>query len=259
MEPYSTAIAKKFELKANDHWLRKRQGLALPALPPTTQEARQYYFNKIRDFTGSASANGKKHIDFEAFAQEWNRTADGKDRFYVTFEVLSAYAKGWEKTSNISATQEIMSKQIDNIKTSANVFAAGSGPFPSYIMSTPTQTHPSQGVVQVLEEPGSEVTIPSSLVTNQSTSRGIYHEPITNHPTSGDNNTQSSNRSNSHTLGNTHTSDHQDNALTGFSTTSSSDLELPYGLDMPPPLPAGTSLPMTQPSESSAISRNTSR
>lgn len=180
MEPYSETVAKRFKLNANDDWLRKRQGLALPALPPTTQEARQYFFTKIRDFTQSATADGKKHINYEAFAQEWNRTADGKDRFYVTFEVLAAYAKGWEKTSNVRATQEIMAEQIEEIKTSTQIFARGSGPFPSYTTSTPTQTYPSHGVVELVESADVDV-IPSSLTTNPAKSRGtdllLHHDP----------------------------------------------------------------------------------
>lgn len=37
---------------------------------------------------------------------------DGKERFYATFEVLSAYAKSWEKANNVCASQELMSGQL---------------------------------------------------------------------------------------------------------------------------------------------------
>jgi len=30
-------------------------------------------------------------LDYERFAHEWNQSADGKDQFYITTEVLSAY------------------------------------------------------------------------------------------------------------------------------------------------------------------------
>jgi hypothetical protein len=30
-------------------------------------------------------------LDYERFAREWNQSADGKDQFYITTEVLSAY------------------------------------------------------------------------------------------------------------------------------------------------------------------------
>lgn len=165
MEPYSESAASAFKLNHNDDWLRKRQGLALPALPPTTPEARQYYFSKIRDFSVQASTDNKKHVNYEAFAQEWNRTADGKERFYVTFEVLSAYAKGWEKTTNIRASEEMIPTQIEQVKASAAVFAATSQPFPSYMTSTPSQIQPSQGVVQL-----DDGAVPSSLSTALPTS-----------------------------------------------------------------------------------------
>lgn len=85
MAQYSEEATHKFKLKSRgDDWLRKRQGLALPALPPTTPEARKYFFEQVRKYAESASANGRQTIDFEAFAREWNQTADGKDRFYVT-------------------------------------------------------------------------------------------------------------------------------------------------------------------------------
>ena len=39
MEPYNEDAAVKYnKLSSNENWLRKRQGLALPALPPTTPE-----------------------------------------------------------------------------------------------------------------------------------------------------------------------------------------------------------------------------
>lgn len=237
-------MAKKFKVERNDDWLQKRQGLALPALPPTTQEARQYYFTKIRDFTESATNDGKKHVNFEAFAQEWNRTADGKQRFYVTFEVLSAYAKGWEKTSNISATQELMSEQMQGIKTSAKVFAAGSGPFPAYMVSTPTQSYPSQGVVQLLNDPeaSGELTIPSSLVTDPSTSRSINFlpDPVSQHPRPFPN-AQTPTTSTQNLSGHLHE----------VATTPSLGQEPPL-LMLPTP-------PLIQPSSSNPISRQSSK
>jgi hypothetical protein len=116
MEPYSETAANTFKLNSNDDWLRKRQGLALPVLPPTTPEARKYFFTKIRKFLEIATDDKKKNVDFEAFAQEWNRTADGKERFYVTCEVLSAYAKTWEKSNNAHASQELISSQLKEVK-----------------------------------------------------------------------------------------------------------------------------------------------
>jgi hypothetical protein len=46
MEPYGTAAITQYPLNLADDWLRKRQGLALPVLPPTTHEARKYFFHQ---------------------------------------------------------------------------------------------------------------------------------------------------------------------------------------------------------------------
>jgi hypothetical protein len=145
MEPYSDQSAISFKLNSNDDWLRKRQGLALPAIPPTTLEARRYFFSKIHVFTTLASSNGKGKIDFEAFAQEWNRLADGKDRFYITTDVLCTYAKSWEKTSNIRASQELISDKMDMIEKTSKIFAASHQPFPAFLTAVPSTIQPSQG------------------------------------------------------------------------------------------------------------------
>jgi len=47
MDPYTDIVATTFKLNSSDDWLRKQQGLALPVLPPTTPEARQYFFKKV--------------------------------------------------------------------------------------------------------------------------------------------------------------------------------------------------------------------
>lgn len=114
MEPYTESAAQTFKLSFNDNWLHKCRSLALPALSPTTPEAWKYFFTKIWDFSEAATTDKKRKgkVNFEAFAQEWNRTADGKERFYVTFEVLSVYAKSWEKANNIRSSQELMSGQL---------------------------------------------------------------------------------------------------------------------------------------------------
>lgn len=166
MEPYSDDSAVKYNgLNSNDNWLRKRQGLALPALPPTTIEARKYFFSKIRHFAALASENGRGKIDYEAFAQEWNQSADGLVRFYVTADVLSAYAKGWEKMSNIRASQELIKGKMDHIQKSGNVFAAALQPFPAFLTSAPISVHPRQGVADLMDIPGPSKNIPPSIST----------------------------------------------------------------------------------------------
>ncbi|KAG6888414.1 hypothetical protein C0992_008530 [Termitomyces sp. T32_za158] len=122
MEPYSEHAATVFcKLSASDDWLHRCQGLALPVLPPTTLPAQQYFFSQICDFAAADSADGKKHIDWEAFACQWNQTADGKDRVYITAEVLAAYGKTWDKANNIRASQELISGELDDIQRTKEV------------------------------------------------------------------------------------------------------------------------------------------
>ena len=121
---------------------------------------------EIRKYAESASTHGRQSIDFEAFARDWNQTADGKDRFYVTAEVLSSYLKAWEKSSNIHATEGVMSAQLDKLHSSAHIFAASDQPFPAFLTSKPHQLQPSRGVVN-LQDNGlgdiSQIHIPESL------------------------------------------------------------------------------------------------
>ena len=164
MEPYNEDAAVKYnKINSNENWLRIRQGLALPALPPTTPEARKYFFSKIRHFASLASENGLGKINYEAFAQEWNQSADGVVRFYVTTEVLSAYAKSWEKTSNIHASQELIKAKMDGIQKTGNVFVADFQPFPDFLTGAPVSLHPRQGVIDLMEVPSTNV--PASIST----------------------------------------------------------------------------------------------
>jgi hypothetical protein len=73
-------------------------------LPLTTPEAQQYFFVKIKEYSALASTDGKGKIDYQLFSRDWNQSADGKDHYYATAEVLSAYAKTWEKVNNIRAS-----------------------------------------------------------------------------------------------------------------------------------------------------------
>ena len=108
MDPYTDIIATTFKLNLSDDWLHKQQGLALPVLPPTTPEAQQYFFRKVWEYAALASCEGKQKVDYEAFAREWNKRADGKDWFYITTKLLAAYSKSWKKNSNIHALQEMI-------------------------------------------------------------------------------------------------------------------------------------------------------
>jgi hypothetical protein len=149
MEPHSDDVEKRYKLNASDSWLRKRQGLALPVLPPTTPEARKFFFTNIRKFAALASEAGKSKVNFEAFAQEWNKSANGKDCFYVTTEVLLAYARTWEKNTNIRASQELISDKLEVLQQTGNVFAAKNDSFPPYLTSLAVSIQPREGVIEI--------------------------------------------------------------------------------------------------------------
>ncbi|KAJ7274859.1 hypothetical protein C8J57DRAFT_1224423 [Mycena rebaudengoi] len=115
-------------------WLRQRQGVALPILPPSTREAREYFFKKNRELATVAAHDGRRTVDYAAFAREWNRSADGKTRHYVTTsEVLTYYAKSWQKHNNSRASQELISKQLEVVASTREVFVASHLPLPSFL------------------------------------------------------------------------------------------------------------------------------
>ena len=161
--PYTDVVSMTFKLNLSDDWLQKRQGLALPILLPTTPEACQYFFRKVHEYAALASNEGKGKVDYEALACEWNRTADGKYRFYVTTEVLATYAKTWEKSSNICALQELILDRLQDISRSAQIFLAPNQPFPSYLKGVPSSVQPSQGVLELRDAPS--LKIPPSIST----------------------------------------------------------------------------------------------
>ncbi|KAF9526768.1 hypothetical protein CPB83DRAFT_857411 [Crepidotus variabilis] len=171
MKLYSEEAAAAAPLNRSETWLRKRQGLALPVLPPTTPEARKYFFRRIRHFADQASLNGKQHIDFEAFAREWNESADGKDWFYVTVEVLANDAKSWEKSSNIQASEQLIPQEMKNIQISKQVFAAPNTPFPEYLLSAASQSHPCYGALEIFDSD----QVPESVSIKTSLSKPIHH------------------------------------------------------------------------------------
>ncbi|KAJ7482500.1 hypothetical protein FB451DRAFT_1170367 [Mycena latifolia] len=159
MAPYTPEAASKFKINSSDDWLRRRQGLALPILPPTTVDARKYFFVQIRKFAVLASSTGGKKVDFESFAKEWNHSADGKTRYHVTADVLSSYSKTWDKISNIRASQDLIAAKIDLVRQTGELFSAPSLPFPESLKGDPTITHPRQGVRSL----GNDQEIPQSI------------------------------------------------------------------------------------------------
>lgn len=148
METLTPELANKFPLaKSSYDWMRKRERVALPILPPTTLEARRYFFKTVSTFSGAAITSGKTHVDYVAFAQEWNRTADGQTRFYITPDMLLAYAKYWEKVCNMRASEELMNNALSTTKVSAEIFAAENQPFPAWLTATPSEHLPLDGLI----------------------------------------------------------------------------------------------------------------
>ncbi|KAG6808391.1 hypothetical protein H0H92_004297, partial [Tricholoma furcatifolium] len=121
-----------------------------------------------------ASAEGKTKINYEAFAREWNRLANGKNRFYITPEVLTSYAKIWEKANNIHASQELISPKLGVIRRTQDIFSASDLPFSMYLTDLPMlMTQLSRGVID-FDQP-----VPSSLSTDPPISRPpLQHTPI---------------------------------------------------------------------------------
>ena len=68
----------------------------------------------------------------------------------MTVEVLSGYAKSWEKASNICASEELISEELSKIQESHQIFAAPNIPFPQYLTTNAIQLQPSEscGVIE---------------------------------------------------------------------------------------------------------------
>lgn len=137
MKIYSWQTARNFQdLSADDNWLRIRQPLALLVLSPCTPEAKKFFFSNIQQFAVSGGG-GKSKIDYLKFAREWNLTADGKTRYYVTSEILEAYGKKWDKVNNIHASQELVYEHLSVLKQTQEIFQSPHIQFPRFaIVST---------------------------------------------------------------------------------------------------------------------------
>jgi hypothetical protein len=114
-----------------------------------------------------ASANGKRKINYTDFAREWNRTADGTDRYYVTADVLSAYAKSWDKTNNARASQELIAAKMDLVRQTGELFQEPSE-FPASLEGIVSSAHPRQGVIEL---DNSDPRMPSSINVDLAISR----------------------------------------------------------------------------------------
>ncbi|KAK7002121.1 hypothetical protein R3P38DRAFT_3215931 [Favolaschia claudopus] len=180
MAPYDENAVERFKLNGNNDWLRRRQGVALPIVPPTTPEARKYYFANVGDFVVEASVSGKRKISHENFANRWNSTADGKTRFYVSADLLASFAKSWEKTNNARASQELISAKVDLARQTRQLFQETSNlPFPSSLLGTATASHPQEGVIEFEPE---NPSLPDSISTELAISRPQIPSPTTHAP-----------------------------------------------------------------------------
>jgi hypothetical protein len=61
----------------------------------------------VQEYAALATTQGKGKLDYEAFACEWNVSANEKDQFYITTEVLATYSK----TSGIRLTISVHHKR----------------------------------------------------------------------------------------------------------------------------------------------------
>ncbi|KAJ7434171.1 hypothetical protein FB451DRAFT_1379978 [Mycena latifolia] len=171
MASFDETTAARFKLNSNNDWLRRRQAVALPILPPNTPEARKYFFSKIGSFVAEASASGKCRVNYNDFAREWNRSADGKDRYYVTPDVLSAYAKSWDKTNNARASQELIAAKMDLVRQTGELFRAPSAPFPTSLIGDASVAHPRHGVIDLMATDSDGPSVPSSIDADVAISR----------------------------------------------------------------------------------------
>ncbi|KAJ7571933.1 hypothetical protein C8J56DRAFT_907139 [Mycena floridula] len=127
---------------------------------------------KLHETEVRASEEGKRGIDLQAFAKHWNESANGKDQFCATTEVLAIYAKSWEKSSNVHASEELIVPQLNTIIQEARrAFSAPNQPFP-YMTDHPINLQPSHGVLDLFESnvpPESSISMdisPSNFLTS---------------------------------------------------------------------------------------------
>ncbi|KAJ3522150.1 hypothetical protein NMY22_g12013 [Coprinellus aureogranulatus] len=148
MQPYTSQFAHDHPLKSDDEWLRKRQGLAFPVGPPTTPEARAYFFSEVKLDTERAAVTGRTKLDLLNIARRWNSTADGIKRKYITAELLDSFKKSWERYSNSRASQDLVADRLANLNRSQAIFNNAAGQrFPEYLTASPTHLRPTKGTL----------------------------------------------------------------------------------------------------------------
>ncbi|KAK6988757.1 hypothetical protein R3P38DRAFT_2476908, partial [Favolaschia claudopus] len=127
------------------------------------------------DFVLEASASGKRKISNECFENRWNSTADGRTQFFITADILAAFAKSREKTNNARASQELISAKVDMARQTRQLFQDNNNlPFPSSLLGTATSSHPQEGV---LEFDPQDPSLPTSISTELAISRPYIPPP----------------------------------------------------------------------------------
>ncbi|KAK4700876.1 hypothetical protein P7C70_g5367, partial [Phenoliferia sp. Uapishka_3] len=176
MRAYDDTSTPRVKLNSSNDWLRRRQGVALPILPPSTVAARQFYFKKLPTFFSAKTSGGKLTFKLEEFAVSWNHTADGVERVYITPELLSAYGKVWDRVNNQRATEDLVSEGLSELKISTTVIQHPANTFPTFI--TGARQIPFDPTSAALLFPQDER--PSSLSISVSNSNPLPHVPSRN-------------------------------------------------------------------------------
>ncbi|KAJ7794228.1 hypothetical protein B0H14DRAFT_2622070 [Mycena olivaceomarginata] len=131
--------------------------------------------NRIRVFATMANQDGKHSVNYIGFAKEWNKTADVKTRFYITAEVLVAYAKLWMRNSNSRASQELISDQLKVVEQTHKIFSTLHSPFPGFLTSAAEAIQPPHGLLELSDNDA----IPQLITTDLAISRhSDMFEPV---------------------------------------------------------------------------------
>jgi hypothetical protein len=147
MQPFNEQAAATFKISASNDWHWHWQGLALPALPPTTPEAWQYLKKRFI-----------RTLHQQQLMKSWNWIRKlllrigtsppmGKNCFYITTEVLAPYAKTWKKIMSLCASWEMFQDKIDLIKQSHQIIAASGQQFPTFLTGNASEIQPLQSFV----------------------------------------------------------------------------------------------------------------
>lgn len=136
--------------KANLEWLRKKQDVAIPILPPTTELARKRFFKWIPEFLSGQEGLGDI---YRQMAFKWNSEADGEEYFYVTADILKNYAKRWQTRQNATASEALAKDAMPNADLAIAQLRSATSQFPTGFIIAPDQNFaPTGGQVTATPE-----------------------------------------------------------------------------------------------------------